>query len=717
MPINFHPELIFYGTTIRGSKLDLNTDWVPVDTGAQGYLCPEVSKGMMSKRIKSITGATVALAIGAIMLVGMGSASALGNVPRNETVWGAGFGQTVGDYQPWNLGSNQAWTTYLMYEPMFGTNVANDSVIDWLGQSIAYTNSTAITITLRSDLHWTEMGTNSLEYTNSTPITTTDVQYTFKLLAQNGEIPSIVQAVGAVNSATFQIVSSTVLVVHILPLYAGTSEIMRQMEYGYPILPATVWQAINATYFATTHGLAGFANDWLSSGFTTSWEVASGMYLPYYESTAGSGETIAVRNANWWGVNDSSFDRLPLPQYWGYTNFATNQLALEAMESGSIDFDGNYLAGYPFAGYSNIQTYEPTAPYFPDKAVDMLVPNYNEYPLNETWLHQAMMSVLNYSQMSSVDSGYLQIPNIMLIPHDDAAATVNLNSTLVTKYTIALDATGVAGQAILSKYAVYNTTQGYWFTKQEVNGYHVPLGHWVQGSNASIVPWTILDFNGWTDVDAMDVYAAAAFSSSLKIQCAVDQGTNEQWGPVQTKVNSGQFDIFNMVMSGQLNMNMYERYFQMFSQDNTAGAGGGINCPLGNMNTVNCNYTTQLTTDINAINSASTTAATQAACNLCQTIIGENLPIIPLGGHPDWQVYSTTYWTNWPNSVTNPVLAGSPFAGVVQNANNLYITFHLQAGKGAPSSSIPGYSLMMIISMLGVAGLALAMRVRKYVAL
>jgi hypothetical protein len=353
------------------------------------------------------------------------------------------------------------------------------------------------------------------------------------------------------------------------------------------------------------------------------------------------------------------------------------------MEQGDLDWDGNYLAGLTTVkvSYPNIVTYFENAPYFPDKAADLLVPNYRNYPLNQTWLHQALMSVLDYTAMSEVDSSYLKTPNVMLIPADDAAAQATLNKTLATQYTIAYDGTGTYGKNLLSTYCSFNQTTQTWFTKATIGGYHYPLAEWTVGNNATIAPWKILDFNGWTDVDAMDTIAAYAFTHLLNISVVVDQGPANQWGVVQGRVNGGNFDLFNMVMSGQLNMNMYERYFQMFSLNNPAGAGGGVDAPLGGYkNTALSNLIDQLDT------MPAGSAAQWAVANQMQNIIGTDLPYIPLGGHPDWQVYSTAYWTGWPGNATNPILPGSPYAGITQNANLLAITFGLTNDTTPPAT-------------------------------
>jgi len=662
---------------------------------------------MVNKNTRSKVEVTIAFIFCAIMLSGLivHPASAI-VIQRSQTVWAAGFGQNTGSYQPWNTGSNQAWTTYLSYEPMFGTNVATGSLIYWLGRSIVWaSNKTTIVITLRSDLHWTSFDpSHVLGVTNTTAITTADVKYSFQIHQQMGQLTSLVQRVGNIATA-FKVINSTTLNVNLLPAYNGSSEVMRQLTYGFLIFPKAVWENINATYDGD---LQFFANNWLDGTTPAKWQVASGMYMPYYFD---SSSTIAKINTNWWGKNDPAFGRLPNPQFWGYTNYASNDLALLAMQRGDLDFDGNYLAGLSYikASYPNIKTYYDDAPYFPDKSADMLVPNHDKYPLNETWLHQALMTVISYSAMSSVDSGYLATPNVMLIPKDDAAARATLNLTLVDEYSVDYDGTGTAGKSILSTYCTFSATYDTWFTKAlGPGGYHYPLAEWTVGNNGTIAPWKILDFNGWTDVDAMDTIAANSFTSLLDINVVTDQGSSNQWGVVQAKVNSGDYDLFNMVMSGQLNMNMYERYFQMFSTHNTAGAGGGINAPLGN-------YTNEELSDlIEELDSAPAGSAAQwEVANAIQTIIGEDLPIIPLGGHPDWQVYSTSYWTNWPNSETNPMLAGSPFAGTTQNANNLAITFGLQPAAAAPSTSVPGYDLTVVIALIGVVGLVLALRMRK----
>jgi hypothetical protein len=654
----------------------------------------------MNQKTRNKAYATMVILAFAIMLVNVVPASAT-TIPRNETVWGAGFGQNYLSYQPWNMGSNQGWTTYLMYEPMFGTNVATGSTINWLGKSIAWgSNDRTIVITLRSDIHWTSLDpANALGITNSTQITTDDVIYTFEILQQMGQVGSLVQRVGDIKTA-FVKVSDTQLNVTILPAYAGSSEVMRQLTYGWLIFPKAVWQDINTT---KSGALQNFDNSWLAPTTPAKWKVASGMYLPFYSDPLSC---IAVINPNWWGKSDSDFGRLPNPTYWGYQTETTNDLALLAMERGDLDYDGNYLAGLSIvkSSFPNVATYFPNAPYFPDKSVDLLVPNYKNYPLNQTWLHRAMMSVLDYSAMSAVSSGYLKTPNVMLIPADDAAARATLNETLVAQYNVAYDGTGAWGKSLLSTYCNFDPVTQTWFTKAKVGSYHVPLAEWNGVSNASIAPWKILDFNGWTDVDAMDTIAAYAFTHLLNISVVVDQGTANQWGVVQSRVNGGNFDLFNMVMSGQLNMNMYERYFQMFSLLNTGGAGGGIAAPLGN-------YTNPTLSNLIEKLDNNTGTALWAVANQIQTIIGTDLPYIPLGGHADWQVYSTTYWTGWPSNATNPILPGSPYAGTTQNANNLLITFGLQStGAAPPSNTTLLIGLGVVIVVVAVVAVGLLLR-------
>jgi hypothetical protein len=61
--------------------------------------------------------------------------------------------------------------------------------------------------------------------------------------------------------------------------------------------------------------------------------------------------------------------------------------------------------------------------------------------------------------------------------------------------------------------------------------------------------------------------------------------------------------------------------------------------------------------------------ARQNIANQIEEIVGQDLPIIPEAGHPDWYVYYDKYWVGWPNALTNPFLPASPFGGSTQDAN------------------------------------------------
>jgi ABC-type transport system substrate-binding protein len=204
---------------------------------------------------------------------------------------------------------------------------------------------------------------------------------------------------------------------------------------------------------------------------------------------------------------------------------------------------------------------------------------------------------------------------------------------------------------------------------------------------------------GWTDVNAMDQVAAAAFSTHLSIQTQVEFISG--WGTVQVRMNNYQFDLANMVMSGQINMNMYERYFQMFSPE-SASAGGGVNAPLGGW------YNQTFIDSIEELDLHPAGSAAQwEVANRLQTILGEEMPVIPLAGHADWQIYSTTYWDNWPNSVTNPMLPSSPFAGTTQNANLLAIIFGLEStGATGPPPAGGDYTLIIIVAVVAIVAVA-----------
>jgi len=115
-----------------------------------------------------------------------------------------------------------------------------------------------------------------------------------------------------------------------------------------------------------------------------------------------------------------------------------------------------------------------------------------------------------------------------------------------------------------------------------------------------------------------------------------------------------------------------------------------------------------------------TGAAQQAVADQILTIIGENMPIIPFGGHPNWYQYNILYWVGFSNKAAyqvkmqnvtvnvqvNQILPAGPFGGTATSALMQTVVLGLTASPLAPAeapAAIPMeyvYAAVVIIAIV-----------------
>lgn len=638
-------------------------------------------------------------------------------IPHEEIVWGAGYWPALTNFNPIRMNDGMGWDTYLMYEPLFGVNVVNGELIKWLGEEILWEDDgKTVHVTLRKGIYWVKLTDAGPQFYRN--ITSEDVQYTYFLTGAFPKSPAAAYWMDGLAdrvdesrySGGFEIVNAREFKVHIKPQYAYSTVVWRIMTRGYLIVPKDVWMEINAT----TRDYLAFTNNWLDPNFNPKWKVASGMYLPWYRSVDLK-QTILQRNEKWWGIN--VFGRGPAPKYFGYLVGIPNDQIIQYVKSGSLDWDGSYIPAiwdkkeFP---YSN--TYFKTPPYFPDKSTLLMVPNHRKYPLNEPWLHWALAKVLDYTANSAASSGYcvdgskynvygtqIQYPNAFLIPKDDAIANeLLINYPNKDKYFIQRDiaeaidiiqancvdrygglwtkgedaytkgtpeALRAWAQNLLDYYGDIDLTVGkvtkkasIWVSQGFDAADELPD---VEGINVKLGPWTLIDIEGWTDVCAIDGIVATTVTRDLGISLRTEF---LDWGGYTTAMDANTYDFADYCMHWGINGDLYERYTQLF-----AGTYSGCWNHYGSY------VNTEL---IDLIESLDTVPDKQAVANQIFDIVGTDLPIIPMSGHPDWYIYSNKYWGGWPNQ-DNPFLPASPYGGAAQEANLHYMVLSIV------SSAIP----------------------------
>jgi len=645
-------------------------------------------------------------------------------IPKNEIIYGSGFWPSQTSFNPTIMDWGEGWDTYLMYEPLFGTNTANGQIMYWLGQSIAWVNSTSIKVTLRPGIYWVKMLANGSTVYDR-PITTVDVNYTWYLLGAFPNSPTNINSMGPLRTrvSSFVIASDSVFYVNLNSTFANSEWVWRQMLLSYLIVPKDVWTQIVAAH-PTTIG-TDFANDWTTFPANESaWKVASGMYLPYWHV---SDRTIVKRNDNWWGAKvsgspvagyPSTFGLLPAPMYMGYINYATNPPAILDLEAGSLDWCSIFIPGIAdvMASIPTVHTYFTSFPYYADMSVKLMIPNYHNYLLSQPWLHKALASSLGpWDAVNSAGGGVLKQPSPLLLPADDAVARELLNTTIENKYRVPYGNV-TYGLAILNQYCTY--VSGAWYTKDlnvtDVNQWAQlyvpaawgqpanasltigtvtnPAGYWATisysalqsavdalsataGINVKLGAWNLLDIVGWTDVDAIDAVICSSVSAAPPNGLGISLTSQLlDYSTCVSMETSMSFDLASFC--GQAaNGPMIVRYNQYFN--GTAGYYTGHYGDYRNP---------QLGTLIDSLDCLTGTAK-QNVANQIETIIGSNLPFIPEAGHPNWFVYSNKYFTNWPSDA-HPLLTAGAYGGSANNAQLQTILLGLKAPVTVAFSNI-----------------------------
>jgi len=610
--------------------------------------------------------------IGAMFIASLSTSSVpVAAQERNEIVWMTGYWGGNPGFIPFF--DDRRWGTYFMYEPMFGTDVATGKVFGILGESIEWIDEHTIEVKLRDDTYWTD----------GQPITAEDVKFTYFLLGCFDESPSGWGYAGGefkdrVGSMTnFEVIDDKTFRVHIKAEYPNSEVVYRFLTRSYLIVPKHVWEEIYAEY----PDLVGFTNDWTDPGFPEKWKVASGPYLPYTHSEALC-QTIMVRNDDWWGKDHPMFGRLPAPKYLGLIWGVSNPVAQQRMMTGEYDWCGNYIAGIDklMEEYPHIQTYLNKPPYYVEKSVKLLVPNHRKYPISENWLRKAISMVINYDAISGVSSGYLRPGSPLYIPKDDVVARELLNEEIEQKYAIRYDVD--AAIDLLEQYCI--KVDGTWYTKDG------PRQEWldlygadaivpedalpdVEGHNVPLGPWKIIDIAGWTDVNMIDIVVADCVKGAL----GIDMGT-EFVGWYQEQLTTFNFDFANYVMHWGMNGTMYERYHQLFS---------GTNYMWNHYGDFRHPTLENLIEQLDTVPKG--TPEQQEIANQIQEIIGQEMPFIPIGTHPDWANFSTMYWEGWPNEAGWQFLPCSPYPGAGQNGTNEVILLNIYPKGGTKPPLIP----------------------------
>ncbi len=479
----------------------------------------------------------------------------------------------------------------LFYEPLMQfNNTKAGTTYPWLAQSFVWNgDGTAITFTLRDGVKWSD----------GQAFTADDVAYTFSEMQTNKALNYNGLPITGVTTS-----GSTVTITFSSPEYTNIYAIAGQTW----IVPKHIWSAQSDP-----------------STFTDPTPIGTGPYL--MDKFTAQGFTLKANPTYWGGA--------PKVTKVSFPAFASNTVALTALQQGEIDYAGNDIDKIQdnFVGKDPAHNHY----FFPATNTVVLIPNVSKWPFNQQAVRLAVSAGMNRQQLSTQgETGYEPVATSssgLLLPN----FTANVPASL---------ANDLQAAPVADKVTSIMTAGG--FAKDKA-------GFWAKGGQE--VKFDVEDPTSYTDYFA-DAQIISQTLKPLGFNVAVDGVTPDQWN---NDLSAGTFSsAVHWGAGGPTAFSQYDNWldFNLVSGSTASGDQGRWNDPA--------------TQDaLKAFAGAATPDAQQAAINTLANIVSTQAPVIPLLYGAGWFEYSTKNFTGWPTA-DNSYVDPSPNSAQVE-----YVILHL----------------------------------------
>src|SRR6516164_4666446 len=494
-------------------------------------------------------------------------------------------------------------STNLYYEPLFFFNILNPTQAPVLMLATAYTFSDGgktLTLTTRSGVKWSD----------GKPFSAADVAFTFNLLAKN---PALAQT-GTPAPTSASATGPNTVVLNFAAPQAGNLYLIGTQA----IVSQHVWQSVSnpATY--------PDANP-----------VGTGPYVLDKFSPQG---VLLKANPGYWNKSAVHVPEVDFPSY------VSNTAAEQALESGQIDWAGNYITNvqnvFVAKNPTNNKVWFNNNPYMASNNVVTPWLNVTKAPLTDPKVRQAVSYAINRQQLAlQGETGY-ELPATsssgLLLPVDQ--------SLLQSQYANDLPSSGDA-----AKVASILSSDGY----TKVNGKWTKGGKTISFSIEDPIPFS--DF--WLDVQLL---SQQLNSQGFDVK-ADGIGNPTNWFTDQA---TGNFDA--MIRWSNNGPTPYYYYDNWMDYATSAPLGKTAANNFGRFNDP------QAQSALTQYVSSSDPSTQQSALNTLQGIMSTQVPVIPLLYGASWAEFSTKNYTGWP-SQSNPYADPGPNQIEVE-----YVILHLK---------------------------------------
>ena len=565
--------------------------------------------------------AMLALVVAASLGAGGAGAKSQVNYPRSQTLISSGtqWGNIAG-MNPY-VGNYAAGMVGLVNETLLRYDPLKDKYINWLASSAKFTGANQYTITVRSGIKWAD----------GKPFTAADVAYNLNLMhfptsTWNNIYLNVARVIPKANKV--------IVTFRETPNYVQWQNAI----WNIPMIsPTQARPEIKTAQDLTTYSPKS--------------PIGTG---PYQLDPAGYDPTtrvVWVKKAHWW-ASDQGVSPAPKPKYIIDLVNTSNTNALSGVLSGIEDLNNNYLPGVEkLVAQNKVHTYYSKAPYMLSANTAWLEPNVTHKPLNDVAFRKALATAINIKQIVNEDYGNVVLPAnpTGLLPMWNKY----VSKAAVTKYGFSYST---------SKAVSMLTAAGY---KKDSSGMFL-------NKDGSKIDLDISVPQGWSDWEAArDMIVSSAKAAGIRITAKV-----KDFNTWQTERNTGNFDLV-VDNNYQLSDNPWTYWNGIFHLPVITTGTGQTFANFGRYENATAWDLAQTLDKTQLTN----TAKIKQLNTQLQTILMQDLPLIPLWYNGIWAQMTPKYWNGWPSSTANQYIPAM-WRGYLQMTGIDMITHVKPAGSG-----------------------------------
>lgn len=524
------------------------------------------------------------VAIGALMLVGIGSplaVNAQANVPKGSARSSANSTLTISGNTPGSVpdtfnpfvdtsGGVSLDADMMIYEPLLQYNVLRGTqYYPWLATSYRVSNAgRVITFYLR----------RGVKFSNGLPFTSADVVYSFNVLKQYPALNS--------TGVVFTSVRANGMYQVIVTLPRADSTAVYDLASTL-IVPEQLWRGKNPEKFGDSD------------------PVGTG---PYVVKRFSNQALTLVRNPHYWQRGLPKIDELVYPEFDSAT---TSDLALE---DGQLPWAGNYITAVQKLYVDKDPKYRHY--WFASVGMVNLVPNVTVYPLNKVDVRKAISDAINRSVVAKIGESGAEAP-----------------ATSPTDLVLPAQKSFMAPQYARLRYRV-NDAAARRLLKSA--GLKMGSGGYFESSNGKPITLTLEDPSTYSDyMSDSSIIVQELAAIGLKV---VERGVSvDSW---VSALASGTFDL--TVDYSNFGPGPYYQMQSVLSDTLTAPIGKSASGDWGRWRSAATQrYLNEYLTGVTATQQLN-------AIRGLESIFVNDVPAIPLVYSAEWYEWDSRNWVGWP---------------------------------------------------------------------